>query len=180
MALLPFFVILMTGCEEEASAPTPQVVKKGARGKKPGAKAVAAPQKEEALAEKKEIKYIYDPSGKRDPFQPSAEYVVEDPGTVLAPGGPEGPAPTPLELFELTQLKLVAIMHMPRKSVAMVEDPDGRGHSIYIGTLIGKNRGKVARIEEEKVFIEEKLRTLKGKYKTTVHELSLETREGGK
>ena len=181
MALIPLLFLSFAGCEDEPPAPPPQVAKKKKPATKPGAKAVAVPKKEEALAEKKEIKYIYDPSGKRDPFQPSAEYLIDDPVVGGHPPDDNGDPwePTPPEMFELSQLKLVAVMHLPKKSVAMVEDPEGKGHTIYVGSYIGKNRGQVVKIEQNKLFVEEKARTLAGTYKTTTHELVIEAREGG-
>lgn len=102
--------------------------------------------------------YFYDPAGKKDPFFPvvvdeKAIDLSDDVGDVDA-----GPPPTPLEMYEISQLKLVAIMKFGDRDVAMVEDPEGKGHTLYIGTLIGKNKGMVIRMEEGKVLIEEKYR----------------------
>jgi len=103
--------------------------------------------------------YFYDPAGKKDPFFPA---VVDEKSLKISDGEVEnvdtGPPPTPLEMYELSQLKLVAIMKFGAKDVAMVEDPEGKGHTLYIGTLIGKNKGMVLRMEEGKVLIEEKYR----------------------
>lgn len=103
--------------------------------------------------------YFYDPAGKKDPFFP---IVVDEKFLKVSDGEAEdidtGPPPTPLEMYELSQLKLVAIMKFGAKDVAMVEDPEGKGHTLYIGTLIGKNKGMVIRMEEGKVLIEEKYR----------------------
>ena len=104
--------------------------------------------------------YFYDPSGKKDPFFPAVvdEKDISYSDVDEEEGVDAGPPPTPLEMYELSQLKLVAIMKFGAKDVAMVEDPDGKGHTLYIGTLIGKNKGLVLRMEEGKVFIEEKYR----------------------
>ena len=103
--------------------------------------------------------YFYDPAGKKDPFFP---VVVDEKAIKVSDAGLEGvdvgPPPTPLEMYELSQLKLVAIMKFGAKDVAMVEDPEGKGHTLYIGTLIGKNKGMVIKMEEGKVLIEEKYR----------------------
>jgi type IV pilus assembly protein PilP len=103
--------------------------------------------------------YFYDPSGKKDPFFPA---VVDEKDISLSDaeveGADSGLPPTPLEMYELSQLNLVAIMKFGSKDVAMVEDPEGKGHTLYIGTLIGKNKGAVLRMEEGKVLIEEKYR----------------------
>ncbi|MDT8317280.1 MAG: pilus assembly protein PilP [bacterium] len=104
--------------------------------------------------------YFYDPAGKKDPFFPA---VVDEKNISLSDedkleGVDAGPPPTPLEMYELSQLKLVAIMKFGDRDVAMVQDPEGKGHTLYIGTLIGKNKGMVLRMEEGKVLIEEKYR----------------------
>ena len=41
---------------------------------------------------------------------------------------------------------------------ALVEDPDGIGHVVDIGTLIGKNWGKVTQIKPEEIVITEEYR----------------------
>ena len=104
--------------------------------------------------------YFYDPSGKKDPFFPAVADEKDISSSDVNESGDvdTGPPPTPLEMYELSQLKLVAIMKFGAKDVAMVEDPEGKGHTLYIGTLIGKNKGMVLRMEEGKVLIEEKYR----------------------
>jgi Tfp pilus assembly protein PilP len=91
----------------------------------------------------------YDPAGKRDPFQPQAK-----------PAGPptsDGPR-TPLQQFELSQLKLVAVITEsgnPQGARAVVEDSAGLGYIIRIDTAIGRNDGRVTAIEPDRIVIEE-------------------------
>jgi type IV pilus assembly protein PilP len=62
---------------------------------------------------------------------------------------------TPLQKFEISQLKLVAIISLPEGNIALVEDGTGKGYFVKKGTLIGKNDGKVTKILKDKVLIEE-------------------------
>ncbi len=92
----------------------------------------------------------YNPIGKRDPFQP---YIEETrPKVVL----------TPLQTFDIEQLKLVAIIWDLLEPRAMVEDPSGRGYILKKGTLIGKNWGRVTKIKKEIVIVSEQYRDLSG------------------
>ena len=88
----------------------------------------------------------YSPLGKRDPFLPAptkteARKVKRD--------------LSPLEQFELGQLKLVGIVWDPKEPRAMVEDTGGLGFIIRVGTPIGSNEGKVKAIKLDEVVIEE-------------------------
>jgi Tfp pilus assembly protein PilP len=91
----------------------------------------------------------YDPSGRRDPFQPQAKS-----------SGPEsiGEQRTPLQQFELSQLRLVAIVWEGNQEAgarAVVEDSAGLGYIMQVGTPIGRNDGRVTRIEPGRIEIEE-------------------------
>ena len=86
---------------------------------------------------------------------------------------------TELERYDLSQLKLVAVMDLAGKWVAQVETPDGMGHTVYVGTPIGSKRGKVVSIKDGKVSVEEKYRDILGDIKTEIDELVIEHPEGG-
>ena len=70
-------------------------------------------------------------------------------------------------------------MDLAGKWVAQVETPDGMGHTVYVGTLIGRNRGKVLSIKDGKVSVEVKFRDILGDMKTDIEELVIEHPEGG-
>ena len=86
----------------------------------------------------------YDPAQHRDPFEPP---------TVRAENA-ESPR-TPLERYEVGQLKLVGVVWGPESSRAMVEDSAGLGYIVFQGTPIGSNGGFVRDIEPTRVLIEE-------------------------
>lgn len=176
MTLLIAFVFLLGGCGDRpppsslpAKTKSPAVEKK-----KEGAAQVAEkkePEKKEP--EKKEaVEYSYNPAGKPDPFKPFIQLTPVRRGS----GGPL----TPLQKFDVSQLKLVAIISTPEGNIALVEDATGKGYFLKKGTLVGKNDGKVTKILKDKVIIEEVYQDVLGRTKTNEISLSLhKVEEGG-
>jgi type IV pilus assembly protein PilP len=62
-----------------------------------------------------------------------------------------------LENFDLSTLKLVAIYSMGEDQVAMVEDASGRGYTIRRGNYMGKNNGRIEKIEFDTVYLVEQI-----------------------
>lgn len=90
----------------------------------------------------------YFSAGKRDPFRPLAS---------KAKGAAARPREnlSPLERFELGQLKLVGIVWDIKEPRAMVEDGLGLGYIVKVSTSIGPNEGKVKAIKPREIVIEE-------------------------
>lgn len=88
---------------------------------------------------------LYDPARHRDPFR--------GPNLVA----PEGVAQTPLERYQIGQLKLVGVIWETDVPRAMVEDSIGLGYIVAAGTAIGSSGGVVRRIEPRRVLIEERV-----------------------
>jgi Tfp pilus assembly protein PilP len=124
---------------------------------------VAAGTEKKELAKKEEIEYTYDPVGKPDPFKPFIQLSAKE--------IPKGLRLTPLQKYDISQLKLVAIIIAPEGNIALVEDSLGKGYFVRKGTLIGKNDGKVKKILIDKVIIEEVYQDVVGQ--TKVNEISL-------
>ena len=131
-------------------------------------------KKEEPTKEaekKEEMEYSYNPAGKPDPFKPFIE---------LTPVRTSRSTPlTPLQKYEISQLKLVAIISTPEGNIAMVEDATGKGYFLKKGTWIGKNDGKVTKILKDKVIIEEVYQDIFGQTKTNEISLFLQKIEEG-
>jgi type IV pilus assembly protein PilP len=110
-------------------------------------------------AQEAERDYVYDPTGKRDPFQPfiAAQAAVK-------PVGEDVPA-TPLQKYDLSQLKLVAIMVGTGEGRAMLEDSEGKGYIIKRGVYVGTNYGKVKAVLKDRVIIEERYKDYTGQVK---------------
>jgi type IV pilus assembly protein PilP len=89
----------------------------------------------------------YSSAGKRDPFQalPLKTQTKRRPRENLSP----------LERYDLGQLKLVGIVLEAKDPRAMVEDSAGLGYVVKIGTPIGPNEGKIREIKSSEVVIEE-------------------------
>lgn len=122
---------------------------------------------------KEEMEYAYNPAGKADPFKPFFQL------TPVRDTSRNVPL-TPLQKYEISQLKLVAIMSTPEGNVALVEDSAGKGYFVKKGTGIGKNDGRVTRILRDKVIVEEIYQDILGQRK--VNEISLflhRAEEGG-
>jgi Tfp pilus assembly protein PilP len=85
----------------------------------------------------------------RDPFRPMTLRAKTDNNS----GKRENLSP--LERFELSQLKLVGIVWNVKDPRAMVEDSGGLGYVIKVGTPIGANDGKVKAIYRNEVVVEE-------------------------
>jgi len=86
--------------------------------------------------------------GKRDPFRPF---------TLNARGSSARRREnlSPLERYELGQLKLVGVIWDMKEPNAMVEDAAGLGYRVKVGTPIGSNEGKVKTILQDGIVVEE-------------------------
>jgi type IV pilus assembly protein PilP len=73
---------------------------------------------------------------------------------------------SPLERFELGQLKVVGIVWDVKEPRAMIEDTAGLGYTILVGTPIGGSEGKVKAITRNQVVVEESFQDFSGKKKT--------------
>ena len=111
-----------------------------------------------------DIAYAYSPIGKRDPFRSLFDQLQRE---------DNGAQTTELQKYELDQLKLVAIVSRIATPYGMVEDPDGKGHTLTRGTLIGKNWGRVSQITPECVVIKEEYRDYTGRKVTNKTEMCL-------
>ena len=117
------------------------------------------PSSSAAPTQEVERDYVYDPTGKRDPFQP---FIAAQ--TAVKPVGEEIPA-TPLQKYDLSQLKLVAIIVGTGEGSAMVEDSEGKGYIIKKGVYVGTNFGKVKTVLKDRVIIEERYKDYTGQVK---------------
>ena len=62
---------------------------------------------------------------------------------------------SPLERFEIGQLKLVGVVWHVKEPTALVEDSSGLGYMVKVGTAIGSNDGKVREVRRDSLIVEE-------------------------
>ena len=103
-----------------------------------------------------EREYIYDPTGKTDPF---SSFIAKR--EKIEKKKKRKPR-TYLETLDLSQLKLSVIVVSPKGKWAMVRDSKGLGHVIKEGTGIGTNGGVVHEIRAGKVIIREEYKDFRG------------------
>jgi type IV pilus assembly protein PilP len=158
--------VALTACSVE---PPTQVemppVKRRQEAKTPSLEALVPKTDEEP--------YTYDPGGRRDPFIPLI--AATKPTAVLSEEKLNCP---PLQDFELASLKLVAIVWGDMGRKAMLKAPNGRGYSVTEDMLIGRNCGRIRRIESNAVVVEETRRDAEGNVSKEEVVLRLREREG--
>jgi len=113
----------------------------------------------------------YDSKGRVDPFVPLIAEKNASPGS----GSPVDSKPrrvlTPLEKLTLSQIKLVAVIEMQGRAIAMVEEAGGKGYEVAIGTYIGPDGGRVTSITRKGIQIEIDRKDYKGKHRKRYEEI---------
>jgi type IV pilus assembly protein PilP len=100
--------------------------------------------------------YTYDPTGRRDPFTPfgANSGIQQLPGPSV-PAALAPPNENSLTFFELSQLKVVAVVWDVKDPKAMVMDPKGKLHMVHKDSPIGRNNGFVYAIREGELVVVE-------------------------
>jgi len=159
------FLFLVSSCG--GGTPPPPVGPKAkapvAETKKAQPVQVAEKAEKKEVAKKEEPVFSYNPTGKADPFRPFIQLTPEK--------MPKSAFLTPLQKYDISQLRLVAIITLPEGNVALVEDQQGKGYFLKRGTAIGRHDGKVKAIQKDRVIIEEAYSDVLGQAKA--NEISL-------
>lgn len=166
--------MIFGGCTKEEPSPTPDV--------KPQTQKVApkadmagkqvAPQETPPPPPK----YVYDPSGRRDPFIP---LVATTKRSASSPQeGAEMVPLEPLQKFDLEQLRLIGIVMVKPQPIAMVAAPDGKSYILKKGVKLGRNNGSVIAITIESVVVQEQYIDISGDVRTATVEIKLPKKEG--
>lgn len=111
----------------------------------------------------------YNPEGKIDPFAPLFKQGVD-----LRKSKKMRTLRTPLEMVDLSQLKLVATMRASSGNRALVEETSGKGYVVAKGTYIGNNSGKIVKILNDRIIVEEEIENIIGEKKIQERELKLQ------
>ena len=141
-----------------------------ARAEPPAPPTPAAPADEVARATDPTGDVPYDGAGRRDPFRP--------PRVGMTPH--TGEQRTPLQRYEIAQLRLVAVIYDTKDPRAVVEDDQGLGYIMHVGTPIGPNGGQVRSIERGRVLITEDSVDYYGEHRENDVTMELRTVERGK
>lgn len=104
--------------------------------------------------------FVYDPSGKRDPFRPF-DFSNKEQKEGLSR----------LEQLEIGELRVSAIVgSAERGRKAMVEDQAGMGYTVTVGSKIGPNGGEVIEISETSMKILETAVDIAGRVQQNIIE----------
>jgi type IV pilus assembly protein PilP len=112
---------------------------------------------------------VYAAENKRDPFKTYFdELLVQE---------KEQRNVSELQRFELGTLTLVGVVAGTATPMALIEDPSGKGHTIKIGSLMGKNFGQVKQIRRGEIDVQEEFRDFTGKRIRSMKTLRLKPEE---
>lgn len=103
-----------------------------------------------------EEKFVYNPMGKIDPFEPLVK-AQPVPMAIKKKKSKRRIPRTPLEMVDLSQLRLTGIIRASSGNKAMVEEASGKGYIIVKGTYIGIHSGRVIQILNDRVIVEEEV-----------------------
>ena len=125
----------------------------GAKEKSPSVSAVAAVRPGAADS----LIFSFDPKGKPDPFKPfvEAELAQRKLKEAQIKKQQQKLPLSPLQRVGIEQFKLVGIGGNEKSRTAVIQDMAGKYYTLSIGTPIGMNNGKVARIFGDRVVVEE-------------------------
>jgi type IV pilus assembly protein PilP len=114
--------------------------------------------------------YSYDPQGKPDPFKSYVRQLVAIQQADLT---------SPLQRFDLSQLAVTGIVWANEKPRALIEDPTGKGYVVQTGAPIGKNRGRIVFIGDNRVTVKETYVDSADQTTTTEVDMYLYEKNGG-
>ena len=161
LMVLAVALVVVPGCKKPPppAAPLPPVAAA------PKAPAPAQEAKEEPV---KEV-FSYNPGDYRNPF-----------GSLLRIKKEEEVSSeeelTPLQRVPVTELRLEGVIIMGSKAFAQIIAPDGKAHTVTVGTPMGRHKGKVVRITSDSVVVEEYFEDYLGRKFS--EELELKLRKG--
>ncbi len=172
LALISALTLGVAGCDDDSPSNVP-VVAKEAPKRAPQAKGTVAEAAVEDEPKAVEPEYSYDPAARRDPFQALLE--------VRKPVVLEQQIPlTPLQQFDLAQLRLIGVIIGKGQPMAMVSAPGGKSYILKKGVKVGRNNGVVIKVDPEGVLVQEKFYDFVGDVRESVQMIELPQREGAR
>lgn len=156
-----FFIAIilsaLTACKSQPSGPVAgkQAEKVEKSAAKPDAQA-ARPDEKRGESET----YIYNPKGRRDPFLSIIERTKRERASEKKKKGG-----SPAEIYDLAEIRVIAIANDSKKYYAMVQFPDMKYFTITEGMALGLYGGRVIKINSDGVLIREHVKNYKGEVK---------------
>jgi type IV pilus assembly protein PilP len=164
---IPMVVLLtlsISGCgQDPPPVKTPKVTVVRQKVEAPMADKVEIPKAE--MTKEQAKGFVYDPTGKRDPFQS----LMELERAARESSGPE----TPLQKFALNQLHIIGVVWGKGEPQAMVVAPDGTSHILKKGVKVGQNDGVVLEITHEDILVQEKIYDFEGTSRIVTQKIPL-------
>ena len=139
----------------------------------------ASPQNVESALQKPEEKkveseaYSYSPQGRRDPFLSIIEASKKE-----QEAEKKKKSVKPSEMYDVAEIKVIAIAKDKNRSYAMVQLPDKKYFTVKEGMTLGLYNGKVIRIDTGSVMVREYLKDYKGEIQPKDTILKLRKEEG--
>jgi type IV pilus assembly protein PilP len=180
---LALALLMLVGCQDDtAPGPTTQDFNKARqeaaskldRGEKkaPARPPQPKPEPEQPTFAAQEAGYHYDANNKRDPFR---SFRWEQLKLEISDAEARGP----LEQFDVSQLTVVGVVWNDNNARALVLDPSGMSYIVGKGTRIGKNDGRVTKIDDNLVVVRETYEDYLGEKTTKDVEMRIRPTEGG-
>jgi len=122
------------------------------------------------------VRFIY-PGHEIDPFD--AKILAPDKGASQAGGVVPDPSRVHefLEGFPLDGLRMVGTVNQGKDLWALIRIPDGAVHRVRAGNYLGKNNGKVTKVEETSVTLQELVENGFGGYKEQENSIALSDKD---
>ena len=140
------------------------------KAKKRRAKTVEKADQASDKVAAEQANFSYVSINKRDPFR---SYLAD----MDKSSEQRGPI-SDTERFDLSQYRLTAVVSGTTSPRAMVEDPDGAGHVLKMGSKLGKNGGRVTRISSKGIRVIEEFRAPTGQKQFVPIDISLPDDDG--
>ncbi len=96
-------------------------------------------------------------STKKDPFKPFVSVKALTPADIAKQKREMKPR-LPIHSFDVSQFRLIGTVNDPKGNKAMVVDPGNKGYVLRVGMTMGKNEGKVIKIDQSGVDVLEQFR----------------------
>ena len=149
--MIALTLVFGAGCKgEKVKAPVPAMKVPAAKAAEPSV------MQDEEKVEKQT--YTYDAKGRRDPFL--SLIVVAKAKPVKKKGA------TPMENYDVSEIKLLAIVWDSHQYYALIKLPDNKSYTIRKGMTLGLYGGKVEEIAKDSVLIREQIKDYRGQFKT--------------